>query len=44
MTIIQKHLEVYGNIVDVPKNPDTALFKYKQKVTVQTRNDRTEDI
>ena len=31
-------------IIDVPDDPDNALFKYKQKITGQTGNDGTENV
>ena len=31
-------------IVDVPDDPDSASFKFKQKVTGQTGNDGTKDV
>ena len=30
--------------IDAPDDPDTTSFKYKQKVTDQTGNDRTKDV
>ena len=33
-----------GNIIDIPDDPDSASFKYKQKITGQTGNDRTKDV
>ena len=33
-----------GVIIDVPDDPDSASFKSKQKITVQTGNDGTKDI
>ena len=32
-----------GATIDVPDEPDSASFKYKQKITGQTRNDGTKD-
>ena len=37
-------LEDNGNIIDVPDNPDSASFKYKQKITGQTGNDAIKDV
>ena len=56
MTIILKDLEVYGNtmnepfinddgvVIDVPDDPDSASFKYKQKITSPTGNDGTKGV
>ena len=33
-----------GVIIDVPDDPDSASFKSKQKITIQTGNDGTKDI
>ena len=53
MTVIWKHLEVYGNTIemdhdgvniDVPGHPNSVSFKYKQKITGQTGNNGTEDV
>ena len=33
-----------GVIIDFPNDPDSASFKSKQKVTVQTGNNGTKDI
>ena len=56
MTIIWKHVEVWqyyrdelfvnnnGIIIDVPDDTGNASFKFKQKLTSQTRNDGTKDV
>ena len=33
-----------GNIIDVRDDPDSASFKYKQKITGETGNDGTKDV
>ena len=33
-----------GNIISFSDNPDSASFKYKQKITDQTSNDGTKDV
>ena len=33
-----------GAIIDVPEDPDSASFEYKQKITGQTGNDGTKDV
>ena len=33
-----------GIIIDAPDAPDNASFKYKQKITCQTRNDGTKNV
>ena len=33
-----------GNIISFSDDPDSALFKYKQKITDQTWNDGTKDV
>ena len=33
-----------GNIINVPDDPGSASFKYKQKITGETGNDRTKDV
>ena len=33
-----------GNIIDFPDDPDSASFKYKEKLTGQTRNNGRKDI
>ena len=55
MTIIRKHLEVYGNtvemnninngvITDIPDYPGNTSFKCKQKMIGQTESDRAKDV
>ena len=33
-----------GVVIDIPDDPDSASFKYKQKITGQTWNDGTKDV
>ena len=33
-----------GDIIDIPADPDTTLFNYKQKIKDQTGNNGTKDI
>ena len=33
-----------GNIIDVPDDPDSNSFKYKQKITDQAGSDGTKDV
>ena len=32
-----------GHIIDVPEDPNTASFKYKEKITGHTRDDLRKD-
>ena len=32
------------NIIEIPDDPDSASFKYKQKITYQAGNDGTKDV
>ena len=33
-----------GDIIDIPEDPNSASFKYKQKITGQTRDDARKDV